>query len=175
MHGDHAQSFWLLLPLFYQISLTVTLEILTSVKYLIARFIQALRFLTILIYISVSLYSLVKVRSKERFSGLPPIQVPCCPWRWSNGEPRAERPCGSSSRFTMGITETAFCISVIYFRRLCCMFAPWQDESYEVNKYTATTNEQANGRKCCFKKNAFSDLFKLQDWQEAFSRKEESF
>lgn len=32
------------------------------------------------------------------------------------------------------------------------MFAPWQDESYEVNKYTSTTNEQANGRKCCFKK-----------------------
>lgn len=25
------------------------------------------------------------------------------------------------------------------------------------------------------KKNAFSDLFKLQEWQEAFSRKEESF
>lgn len=55
------------------------------------------------------------------------------------------------------------------------MFAPWQDESYEVNKYTSTTNEQANGRKCCLKKNAFSDLFNLQEWQEAFSRKEENF
>lgn len=115
---------------------------------------QGFEFLAILIYVSVSLYSLVEVRCKERFRGLTPVQVLCCPFRSSNKEPRAETTCGSGppSRFTMGITEIAFCSSVVYLRGLCCMFAPWQDESYKVNKYTSATNEQANGRKCCFKK-----------------------
>lgn len=115
---------------------------------------QRFEFLTILIYISLSPCSLVEVRSKERCRGLTPVQVPCCPLRSSNKVPRAETTCGSGppSRFTMGITEIAFCSSVIYFRGLRCMFAPWQDESYKVNKYTSTTNEQANGRKCCLKK-----------------------
>lgn len=175
MHGDHAQSLRLLVPLFYQICSTVTPKIETTVKYLVAHFIKILNSLLFLF----SLCSLVEVRCKERFRGLTPVQVPCCPLRWSNKECRAETTHGSGhpSRFTMGITEIAFCSSVVYFSGLCCMFAPWQDESYKANKYTSTTNEQANGRKCCLKKkkNAFSDLFKLQEWQEAFSRKEESF
>ena len=107
-----------------------------------------------ILYISVNLYSLGEVRSKERCRGLTAVQVPCCPLRSSDKDPRAETTCGSgpASRFTMGITEIAFWSSVVYFRGQCCMFAAWQDESYKVNKYTSTTNEQANGRKYCLKK-----------------------
>lgn len=40
MHRGCAQSFLLLVPLFYQIGLNVTLKILTTVKYLASHFIN---------------------------------------------------------------------------------------------------------------------------------------
>lgn len=110
------------------------------------------QFISILTNIRLSLHSLVEVTSKEKFRDLTPLQIPCCPLRSSNKETRDETSCGDISRFTKGITEIAFCSSVVYFRGLFCMFALWQNESYGVNKYILTTNEQANGRKCCLKK-----------------------
>lgn len=83
VHGDHAQSFWLLVPLFCTEN-TDNNEISCNSPN------QGFEFFTIPIYFSVGLYLLVEKRSK-RFRRLTPVQVPCCTLSSSNEEPKKEQ------------------------------------------------------------------------------------
>lgn len=74
IHGDHDQSSWLLVPLFYTEN-TDNDEISSNSLN------QDSEFLAIS-YFSVSPYLVVEERYK-RFRELTPVQVPCCPLRSS--------------------------------------------------------------------------------------------
>lgn len=96
IHGCHAQSFWLFVPLFYTENTDNNEISCNSLN-------RGFGFFTILVYFSVTLYLLVEERSK-RFRLPTPVQVPCCPLKSSNEDPRDETTCGSGppSRFTGG-------------------------------------------------------------------------